>query len=125
MKDEEITIKELLERQNEMFEFLQENMVTKAEFNEFKDEMYSFKDEMYSFKDEMYSFKDEMYSFKSDTESRLTSIQNELEDINKRLDDLERRTKEDADAYAADIDDLRRRIAYLEKIANVQPQGAV
>ena len=85
---------------NELMEFLQENMVTKHEFNETIAKMVS---------------KEDFNEFRTEIRGELRLIHNELEEIKKRLDILEKRTIEDADVAVKDVLELRRRVEYLEK----------
>lgn len=85
---------------NEVMEFLQENMVTKQEFNE---TMKGF------------TTKQDFDEFRTEITGELRMIRNELEEIKKRLNILEKRTIEDADAAAKDVVELRRRVENLEK----------
>ncbi|OGH74437.1 MAG: hypothetical protein A3G00_00710 [Candidatus Magasanikbacteria bacterium RIFCSPLOWO2_12_FULL_43_12] len=98
------TLQEILETVNSTFEtvnFIKDNAVTKDEFNEFKEEVNGRFDNL---------------------ESELRSIRIELIDINRRLDQLEKRTKEDSDAHASDILELRQRVQMLERqVGQLQP----
>lgn len=65
----------------------------------------------------------EMKSDIADIKLDLSSIRHELDAINRRLDKLEKNTKEDSDAYGADILDLRSRVRQLElKLAELSKQ---
>ncbi|OGH72284.1 MAG: hypothetical protein A2921_00245 [Candidatus Magasanikbacteria bacterium RIFCSPLOWO2_01_FULL_43_20b] len=98
------TLQEILETVNSTFEtvnFIKDNAVTKDEFNEFKEEVNGRFDNL---------------------ESELRSIRIELIDINRCLDQLEKRTKEDSDAHASDILELRQRVQMLERqVGQLQP----
>jgi hypothetical protein len=80
---------------------IRENMVTKAEFNEFKEGVYEFKEEMTMFKYEMYEFRDNMLEFKSnminfkgETEPVLFSLQTDMMEVKRRLVKIEDDTLE-------------------------------
>lgn len=63
----------------------------------------------------------DMKSDIADIKQELVAIRKELSDIKSRLDRLERATKEDSDAYGADIVDLRERVNKLEiKLAGLE-----
>jgi hypothetical protein len=97
------------------FDDINDRMVTKVEFNEFKEGVYEFKEEMTLFKHEMYEFKDEMYEFrdnmlefknsmtdfrnnmlefKNDTEPVLFSLQTDMMEVKRRLVKIEDETLE-------------------------------
>ncbi len=86
---EETTFKELKE-------FLEETMVTKDDLKDLVT------------KDDIRVLRDELIS-------EINGIKVELEDIKQSLDRLEKRTRQDADAEAKDILDLKRRVDELEK----------
>ncbi|MFA6158274.1 MAG: hypothetical protein WC763_01450 [Candidatus Paceibacterota bacterium] len=64
------------------FDDINDRMVTKEEFNEFKAEMHEFKDEMHEFKTNMLEFKD-------GTEPALYSLQTDMLDVKSRLTKVE------------------------------------
>ena len=103
MEDNKL-LQEILETVNSTFEtvnFIKDNAVTKDEFNEFKNEVNGRFDTL---------------------ESELRSIRIELTDIKSRLDQLEKRTKEDSDAHASDVLELRQRVQILERqVKQLQP----
>ena len=91
------TLEELVKITNENTEvlhFMQDNMVMREEFDEFKIIMET---------------------RLTSIESELITIRSELNNIKNRLEKLERRTKEDSDAYARDILDLKQRVRELER----------
>lgn len=75
-------------------EFLQENMATKSDIKELRDEIEDLKVEM---------------------TAGFRMVREELDDIKARLTKLEKRTLEDADAAVKDVLELRRRVDMLEK----------
>ena len=99
-KEKEITT-------NEIIEFLQENMVTKAEAKNFvtKDDLRALEKKI----DRKIDALDNKFTIE------LRSIHNDLGEIKMRLTKLEKRTIEDADAAAKDVLELRNRVDMLEK----------
>jgi len=79
---------------NELMEFLQENMATKADIKDLRDEIDDLRVEM---------------------TAGFRMVREELDEIKARLTKLEKRTIEDADAAAKDVLELRRRVEALEK----------
>ncbi|MBI4992803.1 MAG: hypothetical protein HZC26_01525 [Candidatus Magasanikbacteria bacterium] len=110
MEDNKL-LQEILETVNSTFEtvnFIKDNAVTKDEFEEFKGEVNKKFDEVNGRFDTL--------------ESELRSICIELKDIKFRLAQLEKRTKEDSDAHASDILELRQRVQMLERqVKQLQP----
>ena len=60
-------------------------------------------------------FYDEIGVLRQEMQSDFARIDAELESIKTSLDGLEKRTREDADASANDVVDLRRRVDVLER----------
>lgn len=58
-------------------------------------------------------------------DSHIFAIRQELEDIRHRLESLEQATKEDTDAFAKDILELRSRLTAAEKQIAVLMEGKV
>ena len=78
----------------EILDFLKDHMVTKEEFNGFKDKIEGRLDSI---------------------ENRLIYLTREIADIKSDLKKLSERTLEDSDAHAKDILDLQRRVEKMEK----------
>ena len=88
---------------NEIMEFLQENMVTKAEAKNF------------ATKDDFRILEKRIDALDNKLTIELRAIHNDLDEIKVRLTKLEKRTLEDADAAAKDVLELRNRVEMLEK----------
>gem|GEM_PF-2981635 len=105
-QNNDITIAELLR-------FLQENMLTKEESKNFatKDDLKNF-----ATKDDLRALEIKMEQGFSAINTRLDGIDKELEDIKAHLARVEKMAKEDADAAAKEILNLKQRVSMLEKI---------
>lgn len=81
----------------DVLHFIQENMVMKDEFQEFKDETSA-----------------NFARLRNEFTTELRAIRNELEEVKTRLTQIEQRTMEDSDAMAADNLEFRQKIQQLE-----------
>ncbi len=77
-----------------VYEFKEEMTMFKYEMHEFKAEMYKFKTEMYEFRDNMLEFKSSMIDFKDETEPVLLSLQTDMMEVKRRLVKIEDDTLE-------------------------------
>jgi hypothetical protein len=68
---------------------LNNDYVTKSDFNEFKGDTRNFRMEFRDFKTEMYVFKDDMKVFRIETKDRFNGIDTRLDGIDKRLDSVD------------------------------------
>lgn len=109
--EENKLLQEILDTVNstsETVNFIKDNAVTKQEFEEFKTDV-----------NKHFGRVEQRLE---NIESELRSINMELADIKSRLDHLEKRTKEDSDAHASDILELRQRVQMLERqVKQLQP----
>lgn len=85
---------------DEIMEFLQEHVVTKEDLRETEKRLDGRMDRLENRMDHL--------------EAELALIHQDLSDIKARLDRLEKRTKEDADASAREVTELRKRVEHLE-----------
>ena len=95
---------------SDVMEFLKEHMVMNEDFQGFKKNV----DEQFKQVDERF----QQVATKKDIEgfdARLAEIQLEIESVKSRLDDIEQRLKDDTDALAIEVQDLRKRVIMLEK----------
>ena len=88
---------------NELMEFLQENMATKADLKNL------------ATKDGVRVLEKRIDALDSKLTVELRSIQNDLDEIKIRLTKLEKRTLEDVNAVVKDTIKLQRRVDMLEK----------
>ena len=108
-KKEDITI-------NELMDFLVENMVTKEEFNGLDNKVNSLTGVVNSLKSDVEIIKQDI----SHINVRLDNIDKEIADIKASLARLEKTTFEDSSASTKEIEKLKARVEYLEKIMNVK-----
>lgn len=92
----------------EVLEFLKDNMVMDSDFDEFKKTVTT--------KDDLKAIEKRFDSL----DARLFEFQSELEDIKDKLSKIEMRLKEDTDALADDILELRGRVSRLEQQLGIQ-----
>lgn len=86
---------------SEILDYLKDNMVTKEEFTEFKQNVEGRLDRVEGRLDNI--------------ENRLIFLEKEIADIKTDLKKLSERTLEDSDAQAKDILDLQKRVEKMEK----------
>lgn len=97
----------------EILEFLKENMVMNEDFQSVKADVGTLKENM---------------ATKADIarlDNRLAEMQLELERIRVKLDEVESRLKDDTDAFAQDILQLKSRVKVLEQRLGMQSASVV
>mgnify|MGYP001563306681 CR=1 FL=1 len=97
----------------EVMEFLKDNMVTKGEFGVLQKDVTDIKQDVVVIKQDI-----------SEIKIRLDNIENELEDIKASIAKLEKKTQEDDDAVISEIENLKKRVSFLEqelKVRQMQP----
>lgn len=99
------TVDTSLREMREILDFLKDEVATKEDLKAF------------ATKEDL---KTEIDGLESRLLSRMSGIESELRDIRASLARLEKKTQEDDDAMVSEIDNLKKRVAFLEKVFRVR-----
>lgn len=103
---------------NEILDFLKENMVVKEEFEE---RMTGVEGRISGVENRLTGVENRLDSL----EQSFARFEVELKDVKEALRRLEKMVKEDTDALAGEVDNLRARVAVLEKKFNQLQSSAI